>query len=135
MYTSDEQKKAGRAALAYLAVSLLCALAGAIYERFSYGVYSYFMIYAFAIPLAGGALPFLAMAVFGKPRFPVRASRMAYHAGIATLTVGSLVQGILEIYGTANRLTFVYWIAGAALLAVGVALYAAKPKMAESGKQ
>ena len=35
-------------------------VAGAVYEHFSFGVYSYFMIYAFAIPLAGGALPFLA---------------------------------------------------------------------------
>lgn len=35
-------------------------IAGAVYEHFSFGVYSYFMIYAFAIPLAGGALPFLA---------------------------------------------------------------------------
>ena len=35
-------------------------IAGAVYEHFSFGVYSYFMIYAFSIPLAGGALPFLA---------------------------------------------------------------------------
>lgn len=44
----------------YLIVSIVLMIAGAVYEHFSFGVYSYFMIYAFAIPLAGGALPFLA---------------------------------------------------------------------------
>ena len=34
------------------------ALFGAIYEIFSHEVYSYFMLYAFAIPLAMGLLPY-----------------------------------------------------------------------------
>ena len=63
MYTSDNSRDlAVRISVNYLAAALFCALFGAVYEIFSHEVYSYPMIYAFAIPLAGGALPFLAFA-------------------------------------------------------------------------
>ena len=39
------------------------AVLGAVYELFSHGVYSYFMLYAFLFPLAGGALPLLALSL------------------------------------------------------------------------
>lgn len=42
----------------YLAVTAACVLLGAVYETFSHGVFSYYMIYAFAFPLAGGVIPF-----------------------------------------------------------------------------
>lgn len=48
-----------KTALYYLFISLFCILFGAVYELFSHEVYSYFMLYAFVIPLGGGALPFL----------------------------------------------------------------------------
>ena len=44
----------------------ILALFGAIYELFSHDVYSYYMIYAFAIPLLMGVLPYEAMLVFNK---------------------------------------------------------------------
>ena len=40
-----------------LGSSVFFALFGAIYEQFSHQVYSYYMIYAFALPLILGALP------------------------------------------------------------------------------
>ena len=58
MFTSDNRYL--KTSFIYLIVSIVLMIAGAVYEHFSFGVYSYFMIYAFAIPLAGGALPFLA---------------------------------------------------------------------------
>lgn len=121
MYTSDTDisRKALKTAFAYLLVSLLCALFGAVYERFSHGVYSFYMIYAFAFPLAGGTLPFLAISLFRK-RYPGAVARNLYHSGIATLTVGSIVQGILDIYGTTNRLTGLYWIVGVILVVSGI---------------
>ncbi len=126
MCTSEiNRRNLGKTALRYLAASIVCALFGAVYEEFSYGVYSYYMIYAFAIPLAGGALPFLSLAVAGNGRYPGFAARGLYHAGIAALTVGSVVQGILEIYGTTNRLVIVYGVAGIGLAAAGTALFLA----------
>ena len=123
MYISDNKKRqAVRIAGNYIAVSLFCALFGAVYELFSHEVYSYSMIYAFVIPLAGGALPFLAVAMGHIGRFPGRISRSLYHAAITTFTIGSIMKGVLEIYGTTSALLPVYWIAGGLLIAGAVAL-------------
>ncbi len=105
-----------------LIAALFCALFGAVYELFSHGVYSYGMIYAFAFPLALGVLPFMLFTVLRAP-YPNRFARSAYHAGIAALTVGSLVSGALEIYGTTNPLTLVYWIVGGTLIVFGTVTY------------
>ncbi len=122
----------------YLIVSIVLMIAGAVYEHFSFGVYSYFMIYAFAIPLAGGALPFLAKymkgmrganassgavevsAYSGAAAMASSSGRheVIYHLALATLTAGSIVHGILAICGRPNSLTVIYLIAGLLLLAV-----------------
>lgn len=123
MYISDNKKRqAVRIAGNYIAASLFCALFGAVYELFSHEVYSYSMIYAFAIPLAGGALPFLAVAMGHIGRFPGRISRSLYHAAITTFTIGSIMKGVLEIYGTTSALLPVYWITGGLLIAGAVIL-------------
>ena len=83
---------------------------GAIYEHFGHGVYSYFMLYAFMVPLVLGVIPLL----FFKKRFPDRALGL-WHCMIGTLTVGSIFQGVLEIYGTTNRMIMVYPVAAGAL--------------------
>ena len=105
-----------------LIATLFCGFFGAVYELFSHGVYSYGMLYAFAFPLVLGALPLLLITMRRAP-YPGRFARCVCHAGIAALTVGSLVSGALEIYGTTNPLTLVYWIAGGALTALGAAAY------------
>lgn len=130
MSTSDTEARRKTPAVTgsvYLLLSLACAAFGAVYETFSHGVYSPFMVYAFVFPLAGGALPFLLMALGAWPPARRAACRL-YHSGIAALTVGSLVQGALEIYGTTNRLVSVYWIAGIAFVLLGAAVY-----LSESG--
>lgn len=110
-------------ALRYLFLTLITALFGAVYELFGHGVYSYYMIYAFAVPLAGGVLPFL-LAAAGKIRkCPGPLSRHFYRSGIVTLTLGCILQGVLEIYGTTNALIRLYWIAGAVLLSVAFFLF------------
>lgn len=120
--TKDLHAKMQKTGFIYLFVSLFCVLFGAVYEYFSHEVYSYFMIYAFVIPQAGGMLPFFGMAYLKGP-LPGRVSLNLYHSGIASLTVGCLFKGILDIYGTTNRLTLVYWIMGAVLLILGMAGY------------
>ena len=52
MYTSAELLK--KHLLFNLSGTLFLVLFGAVYESFSHGVYSYFMLYAFAIPLVFG---------------------------------------------------------------------------------
>ena len=107
--------------LVYLVISCFCALFGAVYELFSHEVYSFYMIYAFSFPLVGGALPFAVYALSGA-KYPSAIARNLYHAGIATFTVGSIVRGVLEIYGTTNALSRFYWFVGAAFVVGGVAV-------------
>ncbi len=112
----------GKTAVVYLLASLFLVLFGAVYEHFSHEVFSYFMLYAFVFPLAGGALPFLLLSLC-RLRLPGRLALDLYHSGIAALTVGSVFRGVLDIYGTTNRLISVYWVVGAALLAGGILAY------------
>ncbi len=105
-----------QAALRWLLLSLGVVLFSAVYEFFSHGVYSPYMLYAFVFPLAGGALPALLVALRSKGFFPGEAARSLYQSALATLTVGSLFAGALEIYGTASPMTIIYWIASGLLL-------------------
>ena len=119
MYTSAHEANAAeylKRAKIYLILAIVCCLIGAVYEHFSFGVYSYFMLYAFAVPLLCGALPALLLASSRRPRTIPQWSMKLADAGIAAWTVGSFFRGILEIYGTASGLTKWYWIAGAILL-------------------
>lgn len=122
MYTSDinHEKRAKKTAFVYLLIALFCAFFGAVYEVFSHDVYSGYMIYAFAFPLAGGTLPFLAMSLCSTKRYPNAIARNLYHSGIATLTVGSIIRGVLDIYGTTNSLSGIYWIVGGILTVMGI---------------
>ena len=130
-FTSDNAREAcpsattlPGAALVYAIAAVACALFGAVYEAFSHGVYSYFMIYAFAFPLVLGVVPCLVMMRCGACA-PGRIATNAWNSGVATLAVGSLLIGALEIYGTTNRLVVVYPVVGLALLVAGLVRYVA----------
>ena len=111
-----------RAVLINVAVASFCALLGAIYEHYSHGVISYFMIYAFAPSLVLGAFVPLVIKVSGK-KYPHPTASWFWNAGIATLTVGSIFYGVIEIYGTTNRLATVYPAVGGAMLFIGAVTY------------
>ena len=119
----DSSKSSAKTAFIYLLLSAICALFGAVYEYFSHEVYSYYMIYAFVFPLAGGAIPFLAISLCVPKKYPGTAARYLYHSGIATLTLGSIVRGILDIYGTTNHLSEWYWRIGVLMLTAGIFVF------------
>ena len=104
----------------YLAVTVLVAVFGIVYEHYSFGVYSNWMIYAFAFPLILGFVPALLYATVWHQSIVPMLSRKMWHAGIAVWTVGSLFTGVITIYGTDSVWSFVYAVAGAALLAAAI---------------
>ena len=109
-----------RAAVLWGAVSILTVFFSLGYEQLSHGVISLYMLLAFLVPLilgCGGSLALLALRAGPVGEW----SASLWELGVGVLTVGSLVQGALEIYGTANRLIAVYPAAGALLL-LGAAL-------------
>ena len=72
------------------------------------------------------------LALHRTPRLPARYGGKLWHTGIATLTVGSLFQDVLEIYGTSSALTPIYWIMGGLLLLSGAVLAFNKRELAQS---
>ena len=106
----------------YLLAAAFCAVFGIVYELFSHEVYTPYMYLACLIPLSGGTVPYLIIHMARAP-LPAALSSVLYACGIATLTVGSIMQGVLVIYGTTNRLMPIYAIAGAVLLVVGGGSY------------
>lgn len=122
MYTSDTNKY-GKIALIYLICSIFLALFGGIYEHFSFGVYSNFMLYSFAFPLVGGCLPALIFNLLPVSKGPKPITAWLQRCGLATLSVGSIIRGVLDIYGTENLLTTWYWLVGGGLCVLAGILY------------
>ena len=107
---------------------MFCAVFEGIYGIFSHGVYSNYMMYAFLFPLIGGTLYNLIFYCFSRLRLQRGLSLIFYNTGIAVLTIGSIVRGILDIYGTDNILANVYRYVGVILVCLGVVFYAADRK-------
>lgn len=123
----------------YVFVTCFCLVFSTIYEHFGHGVVSDAMVYLFAYPLVLGVLVFGTIALIcrqgvnrqgmssqgmnSRPvqkRGPGRLACDLYHCGVATLTVGSCMLGVLEIYGTTSRYIVVYRYVGVALLFAAV---------------
>lgn len=94
--------------ITYIGFTIFCLVFGLIYEKFSHGVYSSYMMYAFLIPLLFGFVFSIIMCFINTNYLPNRASVNLYNASLVTLTIYSIFKGILEIYGTTNSLIKVY---------------------------
>ena len=83
---------------------------------FSHGVSSPFMSYAFVFSLVLGVVGFT---VFGRLNLGNRTAFSLYNAGIATLTVGSILRGIIDIAGADTIYPAYYFLVGTAFVAIG----------------
>lgn len=122
MYTSQNSRRLQKHLIGSIIAALFCALFAAVYEAFSFGVYSYFMLFAFVLPLLGCALPY-SIIVFRDRAFPGALALRLWDSGIAALTVGSIIQGVIEIYGTTNHLVIIYLISGVLFCISGAAAW------------
>ncbi len=112
--------------------AVFCIVFGAIYEAFSFGVFSYFMIYAFVFPLAAGIVYLI---MYMRRAQAARAFLNLLNSAAVTAALGSLAAGVVEIYGTENRLLGIYPIVTAVLIAAAVisqAVMAGKMKKASA---
>jgi hypothetical protein len=75
------------------------------------------MICSFLIPLVFGFL-------VGKVSNIVSVN--CYNYGIIIISIGSILKGVLEIYGTTNRLVYIYLVGGIILLLIGYFKYLKK---------
>lgn len=124
-------QRAAKTGRVYLGVAAFCLVFSLIYEYYSHQVYSPYMVFLFSLPLLGGALPFLLLwlwhrrsrtgpATDGDRPYPGRLSTNTWHFGLATLTIGCCLRGVLDIYGTTSPLLIIYAGTGGTLLLVSL---------------
>lgn len=119
----NKREQALERAKRYIPITLFCMLFGWIYEKFSFGVYSNYMIYAFVIPLMGGMIFWLLIGTSKKKIYFNKIFINCHSASIATFTVGFIFKGVLDIYGTTSNLCNVYWIVGIIFIFIAVISY------------
>ena len=78
------------------------------------------MSYAFVFSLVLGIVGFI---VFGWLNLENRIAFNLYNAGIATLTVGSILRGIIDIAGADTTYPVFYFLVGTVLVAIGGLMY------------
>ena len=126
MSTSDmNNKRHGlrKTIIAYLILSAACVCVANVYALFGHGIRSAAMDFMFLYPLLGGGLVYCLIALL-FPRLNLRRHyRLAcnlYNSGIAALTVGALLKGIVEIAGTGSAWSSLFAYAGIGFLAAAV---------------
>lgn len=131
MFISKNNIRLQKHLIGSIIASLFCALFATVYEAFSFGVYSYFMLFAFVVPLLGCSLPY-SIIVFRNKNIPHALALKLWNSGMATLTVGAIIQGVIEIYGTTNHLVMIYAAAGMVLCISGFAAWMLTPSDKET---
>lgn len=111
----------------FLGVTIFVGVFAFVYEQFAHGVRSKPMMFAFLYPLLMGVLPAFVLSRIGKlKQIPyaslMRAGVNLFVSGVATLTMGSVATGVVDIYGTTNRLLKYYSIVGWPLFGIGAVL-------------
>ncbi|MDO4537820.1 MAG: hypothetical protein Q4B54_06620 [Coriobacteriales bacterium] len=116
--TYDRQAGINRV-LFYAGATAFLGLFGAVYEVFSHGVYSNFMVYAFTIPLMAGLLPTLVCIKLGWAP-PSCSATQLYAGAVMMLAAGSVMRGVVDIYGTTNGKLVMFPILATVMLAVAL---------------
>jgi len=104
----------------YTFTTLFCIAFNYVYSLFGHGVSSPFMSYAFAFSLVLGVVGFT---LFGRLNLDNRIAFNLYNAGIATLTVGSILRGIIDIAGADTAYPVYYFFIGTVFVAIGGIMY------------
>lgn len=118
----DINRSLVKGARAYFCMAVFALVFDKIYSIFSHGVYSNYMDSMFLYPLIGGTFIYLLLLLFAT-NINYKENRLSfniYNSGIAILTVGSLLHGILEIAGTSSEYILYYSIIGWTAVLVGI---------------
>lgn len=99
---------------------MILAIFGGIYEYFSHGIYSPYMYGAFLIPLLFIAVDIFIQKILQRLTAQVQVdmrATLSYPLLCMTLTIASIVTGVVAIYGTTNPIVVYYkWFIMALLL-------------------
>lgn len=114
--------------MVYLILSIFLFIFSRVYVSLSYGEYSFFMNTLSLVPLIGGGL--LVGLLLVQPNLS-RVSFNLWNSGVAVLTAGFLLRGIINLSGRSTTLDWPYWLIGAgflglALVSFGLSLFQSK---------
>lgn len=113
--------------LIYIVLSLTAIAVDNIYAIFGHGVRSAAMTWMFLYPLIGGGLIYFLIERLIPGVSKAAGYRLfynVYNSGIATLTVGSFLKGILDIAGASSTYTVIFNVIGWLFLVGGLILLA-----------
>lgn len=135
MFTSATDKKMKKKDLkftieVYMILSFLAVIIDNVYAMFGHGVTSASMTWMFLYPLLGGTLACLLIELIVPDAARAPGFRLAfnlYSSGIAALTAGSFLKGILEIAGADSPYTIAFFITGWSFTAAGSLVFLLKP--------
>ena len=97
----------------YIIVSIVCLIASLIYEHFSHGVVSIFMLYACVVPFTAGVLKLIFNKILNST---------LYRAGWITLLSYSYFRGALEIYGTDSKYLPIFLYVGIGMILLSITI-------------
>jgi hypothetical protein len=80
----------------YIGATAFCIVFSVIYEHFSHGVYSQFMLLMYLFPLIGGVLPSALHLLIPTFRCGDQMTRSIWNCAVMTLTFGSAITGVFE---------------------------------------
>ena len=114
--------------MVYLILSIFLFIFSRVYISLSYGEVSIFMNTLSLVPLIGGGL--LVGLLYLQPTLS-RLSFNLWNSGVAVLTAGFLLRGIINLSGRSTTLDWPYWVIGAgflglALVSIGLSLFRSK---------
>jgi len=125
--TNNQNWQLRKTGLVYLILSLTAIAVDNIYAIFGHGVSSAAMTWMFLYPLIGGALIYFLIERFIPGVSKATGYRFfynVYNSGIATLTVGGFLKGILDIAGASSTYIVIFNVIGWLFVAVGLILLA-----------
>ncbi|WP_449460072.1 hypothetical protein [Streptococcus suis] len=114
---TNSTTRVSRTFISYLAITAFLFIFSRIYESLSYGEVSIFMHYTFCVTLIGGAV------LLGLLQLIPTLSRLSYNlwnSGVATITAGCLLRGIINLSGRSTTLDQPYWYIGAGFLVLSL---------------
>lgn len=111
--------------LTYFILAAFAIVVNKVYGIFGHGVSSPAMTWMFLYPLLGGTLFYFLIYGFAKNlvKFPsYRLFYNVYNSGIAVLTLGSLLKGIMEIAGADSIHLIFYYSVGSLFITAALIL-------------
>ncbi|HEM4424459.1 TPA: hypothetical protein U1Y65_001497 [Streptococcus suis] len=114
---TNSTTRVSRTFISYLAITAFLFIFSRIYESLSYGEVSVFMHYMFCVTLIGGTV------LLGLLQLMPTLSRLSYNlwnSGVATITAGCLLRGIINLSGRSTTLDQPYWYIGVGFLVLAL---------------